>query len=36
MGVYERLGNREATNEKGRINIERIADGAKRTEIEQA
>ena len=36
MGVYERLGNREVTNQKGKINIERIDDGEKRTEIEQA
>jgi len=36
IGVYERLGNEEVTNQKGKINIERIDDGAKRTEIEQA
>jgi hypothetical protein len=36
IGFYERLGNREVTNQKGKINIERIDDGQKGAEIEQA
>jgi hypothetical protein len=35
MGVYERLGNREVTNQKGKINIDRIDDGEARGKIIQ-
>ena len=33
IGVYERLGNREVTNQKGKISIDGIDDGEKGDEI---